>query len=91
MYISYVLLTYIITSISNMTHKYTIIPNYNQKDSTFLDLFISTDTLHVSGGSSVHYEEHTTVHTASGIVNDDSSQQHYWLTIPEAVCTVTCS
>ena len=25
-------------------------PNYNQQDATFLDLFISTDALHVSGG-----------------------------------------
>jgi len=25
-----------------------IIPNYNQQDATFLDLFISTDALHVS-------------------------------------------
>jgi len=32
-------------------------------------LFISTDALHVSGGSSVHHQEHITVHTASGIVN----------------------
>ena len=46
-----------------------IVPNYNQQDATFLDLFISTDALHVSGGSSAHHEEHITVHTASGIVN----------------------
>jgi hypothetical protein len=46
-----------------------IIPNYNQQDATFLDLFISTDVLHVSGGSSAHHLEHTTVHTASGTVN----------------------
>ena len=32
-------------------------------------LFISTDALHVSGGSSAHHQEHITVHTASGIVN----------------------
>ena len=36
------------------------------------DLFISTDALHVSGGSSAHHQEHITVHTASGIVNQ------YW-------------
>jgi len=35
----------------------------------FLDLFISTDGVHVSGGSSAHHQEHTTVHTASDIVN----------------------
>ena len=46
-----------------------IIPNYNQQDATFLYLFISTDALHVSGGSSAHHQEHITVHTASGIVN----------------------
>jgi hypothetical protein len=44
-------------------------PNYNQQDATFLDLFISTDALLVPGGSSAHHQEHTTVHTASGIVN----------------------
>jgi hypothetical protein len=46
-----------------------IIPNYYQQDATFLDLFISIDALYVSGGSSAHNQEHTTVHTASGIVN----------------------
>ena len=45
------------------------IPNYSQQDGTFPDLFISTDALHVSGGSSAHHQEHVTVHTASGIVN----------------------
>jgi len=46
-----------------------IIPDYNQQDATFIDLFISTDALHVSGGSFAHHQEHITVHTASGIVN----------------------
>ena len=46
-----------------------IFPNYNQQDATFLDLFISIDAPHVSGGSSAHHQEHITVHTASGIVN----------------------
>ena len=46
-----------------------IILNYNQQDATFLDLFISTDALHVSSGSSAHHQEHITVHTDSGIVN----------------------
>ena len=41
-----------------------IIPNYSQQDATFLDLFIFTDVLHVSGGSSTHHQEHITVHTA---------------------------
>jgi hypothetical protein len=46
-------------------------PIYNQKDATFLDLFISTDALHVSGGPSAHHQEHITVYTASGIVNSN--------------------
>ena len=45
-----------------------IIPNYSQQNATFLDLFIFTNALHDSGGSSVHHQEHKTVHTASGIV-----------------------
>jgi len=46
-----------------------VISNYSQRDANFLDLFILTDALHVSGGSSAHHQEHKTVHTASGIVN----------------------
>jgi len=46
-----------------------VIPNYNQQDATFLNLFISTDALHVAGGSSAHHQGHVTVNTASGIVN----------------------
>jgi hypothetical protein len=46
-----------------------IISNYSQQDATFLDLFISKIALHISGGSSAHHQEHTTVQTASGIVN----------------------
>jgi len=46
-----------------------IFPSYSQQDATFLDLFISADVLHVSGGSSAHHQEHKNVHTASGIVN----------------------
>jgi len=46
-----------------------IIPNYSQEDATFLDLFIFTDALRVSGGSSAHHQEHITVRTDSGIVN----------------------
>jgi len=34
-----------------------IIPNYNQQDATFLDLFISTGAVRVSGGSSAHHQE----------------------------------
>jgi hypothetical protein len=46
-----------------------IIPSYSQQDATFLDLFISKDALHVSGGFSANHQEHTTVQTAAGIVN----------------------
>ena len=46
-----------------------IFPNYTEQDATFLDLFISRDAVHFSGGSSAHHKEHKTVHTASGIVN----------------------
>ena len=46
----------------------TLIPNYNQQDATFLNLFNPTDALHISGGSFAHHQEHITVHTASGIV-----------------------
>jgi hypothetical protein len=41
----------------------------SQQDATFLDLFISKDALHVSGRSSAHHQEHTTVQTALDIVN----------------------
>ena len=34
------------------------ISKLNQQDATFLDFFISTDALHVSGGSSTHHQEH---------------------------------
>ena len=43
----------------HMSVHHNIIPNYSQRDATFLDLFIFTDALHVSGGSSAHYQEHT--------------------------------
>ena len=46
-----------------------VFPSYNQQDATFLNLFISTDALRVSGGSSAHRQERKTIHTASGIVN----------------------
>jgi hypothetical protein len=45
-----------------------IITNYNEQDAASLE-FISTDTLQVSGGSSAHHQEHITVHTVSGVVN----------------------
>jgi hypothetical protein len=52
-----------------MSVRRNIIPSYSQQDATFFDASISKDALHVSGGSSAHHQEHTTVHTASGIVN----------------------
>ena len=55
-----------------------IILNYSQQDATFLDLFISTDALHVSGGSSTHHQEHITVHKAAGIVNQYCCQLLTW-------------
>jgi len=42
-----------------------IFPSYKKQNATFLVLFISTNVLHVSGGSSAHHQEHKTVHTAS--------------------------
>ena len=41
-------------------------PSYKQQDATFLDLFISTDAVHVSDGSCAHHQEHITAHTAFG-------------------------
>jgi hypothetical protein len=35
----------------------------------FLNLFIFTDAVRVSGGSSAHHQEHLNVHAASGIVS----------------------
>jgi len=46
-----------------------LIPNYSQQVATSLNLYIFTNAVHVSGGSSAHHQEHITVHTASGIVN----------------------
>jgi len=46
-----------------------IITNYSQQDARFLDLFIFTGAVHVSGGSAAHHQEHITVQTASGSVS----------------------
>ena len=53
----------------HMSVRRNIITNYSQQIQLFLNLFIFIDVLHVSGGSSAHHQEHITVHTASGIVN----------------------
>jgi len=61
----------------------------------FLNLFIFTDALPVSGGSCAHHQEHTIVHTASGsqpillLAATAASSSIGWL--PEAVCTIVCS
>jgi hypothetical protein len=60
----FVNMTFICPCIAN------IIPNYNQQDATFLNLFISINALQVSGGSSAHQQEHITVYKASGIVTN---------------------
>jgi hypothetical protein len=52
----------------HFSHTGKLITNYSQQDATFL-AFISSHTLHVVGRFSAHHQEHITVHTASGIVN----------------------
>jgi len=46
-----------------------IIPKLQPTRCNFLNLFIFTNAVHVSRGSSAHHQEHITVHTATGIVN----------------------
>ena len=46
---------------------------YYQRNASFLNLFISTDALHVSDGSSAYHQEHKTVHTTSGTCQTDAS------------------
>jgi hypothetical protein len=52
-----------------MSVRRNIIPNYSQQGATAFYLFVPKDAVHVSGGSSAHHQEHITVHTASGTVN----------------------
>jgi len=69
-----------------------IIPNYNQQVATFLDLFIATHALHVSGGSSANHQGHITVHTASGIVNQYCCLLVSWTrrnAVPSRPCRVS--
>jgi hypothetical protein len=54
-----------------MSVRSNVIPNYSQQDAAFLDLFIFTDNLHISGSSSTHHQEHITVHKASGIASQN--------------------
>jgi len=55
--------------VPNDTKPYQVNQDCIQQDATCLDLFIFTGALHISGGSSAHHQEHITVHTTSGIVN----------------------
>jgi len=64
-----------------------IITNYNQQNATFLNLFISTDALHVPGGSSAHHQEHTNVHTASGIVNSNDRVLFFFFVWARGICS----
>jgi len=42
-------------------------------------IYLFLDAIHVSGGSSAHHQEHITVHTASGIVNQYSCLLLSWM------------
>jgi hypothetical protein len=64
-----------------------IIPNYSQQDATFLDLLIFTNALHVSGGSFAHHQEHTTVQTASGIVNNTAASCYHGVDGTNELCS----
>jgi len=68
-----------------------IIPNYSQQDATFLDLFIFTDAVHISGGSSAHHQEHITVHTDSGIVDEYCCQLLPWKSLSSISSTLAAS
>jgi hypothetical protein len=39
-----------------MSNSTNTVPNKSKQDAMFLDLFIFTDALHVSGGSSAHHQ-----------------------------------
>ena len=56
-----------------------VFPKYYQPNETFLNLFSSQDALHVSGVSSAHHQEHITVHTATGTVNQYCCLQLPWM------------
>jgi hypothetical protein len=46
--------------------------NDNQQDATILDFIYLYSSLHVLDDSFAHHQEHTTVPTASGVVNISS-------------------
>jgi hypothetical protein len=52
-----------------LNYRQMLIPNFSHQDATFLELFIFTHALSVSDGSSAHYQEYTTLHTASDSFN----------------------
>jgi len=60
-------LTFICPCITN------IFPCYNEQDATFLDLFISTDAVHVSGGSSAHHQEHKAVQYSFQVLSTNTA------------------
>jgi hypothetical protein len=43
----------------------------------FLNLFIFTDALHVSGGSSAHHQDHTTVHKKLQVLSTNIAASCY--------------
>jgi hypothetical protein len=53
-----------------------IIPSYSQQDATFLYSYISTGSVHVSGRSFAHHQEHTTVQTASGMSTNTAASYY---------------
>ena len=53
-------------------HLLLFLPNYNQQDVTFPDLFISTYALHFSRCSSTHHQEHITIHKLQVLSTNNS-------------------
>ena len=59
---------------SQLSDTYSSVANKMQRYTT---VFITTNALHVSGGSSTHHQELKTVYTASGICQAFSASYHY--------------
>jgi hypothetical protein len=53
------------------------IPNYSQQDATVLDLFIFTDALHVSGGSSAHHQENIQLYLQLQVLSTNTAASCY--------------
>jgi hypothetical protein len=47
----------------------------NKKDKSYTMIFIITNALHVSGGSSAHHQELKTVYTTSQLTHDSGKKQ----------------